>query len=60
LDIAPPDAAEQASAISKALAVESERRAKRYARIAVLSSPIVGILVPLLLKWLAGLIAGMP
>ena len=32
----------------------------RYAWIAVLSSPIVGIVVPLLLKWLAALIVGTP
>ena len=54
------DTAEQSEKISKALAAESEKRAKRYAWIAVLSSPVVGIVVPLLLKWLAGLIAGTP
>jgi hypothetical protein len=52
--------AEQAKAVSKALAAESEKRAKRYARLAVLSSPVVGIVVSLLLKWLAGLILGIP
>ena len=54
------DDGEQAKAIGKALATESEKRAKRYAWLAVLSSPIVGIVVPLVLKWLAGLIAGSP
>jgi hypothetical protein len=54
------DDGQQAKAISKALATESEKRAKRYAWLAVLSSPVVGIVVPLLLKWLAGLIVGMP
>src|SRR6266540_4327030 len=52
------DTAEQGEKISKALATESEKRAKRYAWLAVLSSPIVGIVVPLLVKWLAGLIVG--
>jgi hypothetical protein len=52
------DTAEQSEKISKALATESEKRAKRYAWIAVISSPIVGIVVPILLKWLAGLIVG--
>jgi hypothetical protein len=54
------DDGEQAKAISKALAMESEKRAKRYAWIAVISSPIVGIVVPLLLKWLAALVLGIP
>jgi hypothetical protein len=54
------DAAEQAEKVTKALAAESEKRAKRYAWIAVISSPIVGIVVPLLLKWIAGLIVGTP
>jgi len=54
------DTATQGDEISKALATESEKRAKRYAWVAVISSPIVGIVVPLLVKWLAGLIAGMP
>jgi hypothetical protein len=54
------DDAEQSKAVSKALAAEGEKRAKRYAWIAVISSPIVGIVVPLLLKWLAGLITGTP
>ena len=40
------DDAEQAKAISTALAAESETRAKRYAWFAVLSSPVVGIVVP--------------
>ena len=54
------DDGEQVKAISKALATESEKRAKRYAWLAVLSSPIVGIVVPLLLKWLAALVLGIP
>ena len=54
------DTAEQGEKISKALATDSEKRAKRYAWIAVISSPIVGIVVPLLVKWLAGLIVGTP
>jgi len=53
-------AAVQGEQISKALATESEKLAKRYAWIAVLSSPIVGIVVLLVLKWLAGLIVGTP
>ena len=40
------DDAEHANAISKALATESEKRAKRYAWLAVLSSPIEGSGVP--------------
>jgi hypothetical protein len=40
------DDAEQAKVISKALATENETRAKRYAWFAVLSSPVVGIVVP--------------
>lgn len=52
------DTADQSEKISKALATESEKRAKRYAWIAVIASPVVAIVVPLLLKWLAGLIVG--
>ena len=40
------DAATQAALSSKALATESEKRAKRYAWLAVLSSPIEGSGVP--------------
>ena len=40
------DDAEQAKVISKALATENETRAKRYAWFEVLSSPFVGIVVP--------------
>jgi hypothetical protein len=54
------DTAEHGEQISKAVAAESEQRAKHYAWLAVLSSPIVGIVVPLLLKWLAGLVVGIP
>jgi hypothetical protein len=54
------DTAEQGEKVSKALAMESEKRAKQYAWIAVISSPIVGIVVRLLVKWLAGLIVGTP
>jgi ElaB/YqjD/DUF883 family membrane-anchored ribosome-binding protein len=52
------DAAEQAERVQRALAAESDKRAKRYAWLAVVASPVVGIVVPLLLKWLAGLIVG--
>jgi hypothetical protein len=47
-------AATQGKQISKALATESALRAKRYSWIAALSSPIVGIVVPLVLKWPPG------
>ena len=52
------DTAEQGEKISKALATQSQRRAKQYAWIAVIASPVVAIVVPLVLKWLAGLIVG--
>jgi hypothetical protein len=54
------DTAEQTKAISMALIEESEKHAKRWAWIAVISSPVVAIVVPLILKWLAGLIAALP
>jgi hypothetical protein len=54
------DSADQAEHVSKALAAESTKRSKQYAWLAVLSSPIVAIVVPLVLKWLAGLIVGSP
>jgi len=54
------DTAEQAEQISKALAAQSQKRAKQYAWIAVITSPVIAIVVPLLLKWLAGLIVGTP
>ena len=54
------DGTERTEVVAKALASKGEKRAKRYAWLAVITSPIVGIVVPLLLKWLAGLIAGTP
>ena len=54
------DSADQSERVSRALAAESAKRAKQYAWIAVIASPAVGIVVPLLLKWLAALIAGTP
>ncbi|MBK9944222.1 MAG: hypothetical protein IPP13_21690 [Kouleothrix sp.] len=46
--------------VNEALANESEKRAKRYAWLAVCASPVVGIVVPALLKWLAALIVSAP
>jgi t-SNARE complex subunit (syntaxin) len=52
------DDSEQAERVNKALASESDKRAKRYAWIAVVASPIVGIVVPVVFRWLIALLAG--
>jgi hypothetical protein len=54
------DDAEQAKAISKALAADSETRAKHYAWLAALGSLVLGTVVPLVVKWAVALITGMP
>ena len=46
----------QGQKISKDLAVDSQKRAKQYAWLAAISSLAVGIVVLLVLKWLAELI----
>ena len=51
------DASEQTAAISKALEADSAKRAKKYAWIAVGLSMIAGIVVPILFKWLIGVLA---
>jgi hypothetical protein len=54
------DNAEQARAISKALATESEKRAKRYAWLAALGSLVIGTIVPMLVKWAVPVMTGIP
>jgi len=54
------DVSEQAERVQRAIAADADKRAKQYAWIAVAASPVVGIVVPILLKWLAALIAGTP
>jgi glycerol uptake facilitator-like aquaporin len=40
------------------LAAEGDRHARRYAWVAVVASPIAGIIVPVVFRWLIALLAG--
>lgn len=54
------DEADRHKASAQAVREDSEKRAKQYAWIAVITSPIIAIIVPILFKALVSLVAGTP